>query len=153
MESLLNKLKSILHSNHFIMISIKNALIELYGHVKGYLLSELPAELLRRKIELCKEVLAILDVFEGGMSRARGLMLYEMHAPMILIAKSQHRSGVLSAAEYLKELEKVKRLLVECLEIASWEDKTIYKQVKNVKVSMESLKNFINNLKKNSSSD
>jgi hypothetical protein len=143
MESLLEKYKSILHSNHFIMISIKNALIDLYGHVKGHLLSELPDALLRRKIELCEEVLEILNVFEKGKSRARGLMMYEMCAPIVLYAKSRHQNGDLSKAEYLGQLMKARELLSESLEILSWEDENVCKTAGFAKVSMKVLNEFI----------
>ena len=143
MENLLEKYKSILHSNHYIMISIKNALIDSYGHVSGHLLSELPDALLRRKVELCEEVLGILNVFEGGKSRARGLMLYEMHAPLVLHAKSRYEAGELTKDEYLRQLENAHAVLNECLEIISWEDENFFKTLKMAKCSMKFLNNLI----------
>lgn len=125
------------------MISVKNALIDSYGHVKGHLLSELPDALLRRKIELCEEVLEILNVFERGKSRARGLMMYELHAPMILNAKSLHQKGDLSKAEYLNQLVKSRELLCESLEILSWEDENVCRTLRKAKISLESLNKLI----------
>lgn len=132
------------------MICIKNALIELYGHVKGHLLSELPDILLRRKIELCEEVMEILDVFESGKSRARGLMLYELHAPLVMLAKSRFEKGTLTKLEYLRQLESARNLLNECLEILTWEDENVFKPIKLAKVSLENLDNYVENVKKNS---
>lgn len=132
------------------MICIKNALIELYGYVNGHLLSELPDVLLRRKIELCEEVLEILDVFESGKSRARGLMLYELHAPMVMLAKSRFEIGTLTNKEYLRQLESARNLLNECLEILTWEDENVFKPIKLAKVSLENLDNYVENVKKNS---
>jgi hypothetical protein len=143
LENLLEKHKSILHSNHFIMISIKNALVDSYGHVKGHLLAQLPDALLRRKIELCEEVLEILSVFESGKSRARGLMMYELHAPMVLHANSQHRNGQLTRSKYLQQLEKARDVLVDSLEILSWEDGNLCKTLKLAEVSLEKLENLI----------
>jgi hypothetical protein len=143
MENLLEKYKSVLHSNHFIMISLKNALIDSYGHVKGYLLSELPDALLRRKIELCQEVLEILDIFEKGKSRARGLMIFELHAPVVLLAKSRFHSGDLSQPEYLRQLEKAREMLSESLEILSWEDESFCKALVMARKSMDVLEGLI----------
>lgn len=143
MENLLEKYKSILHSNHFAMTSIKNALIDSYGHVKGHLLSELPDALLRRKIGLCEEVLKILDVFERGKSRARGLMMYELHEPIILLAKFRYQKGDLSKAEYLGQLAKARELLSESIEILSWEDENICMVSTLTKVSMKTLNELI----------
>lgn len=147
LESLLEKYKSVLHSNHFIMISVKNALIDSYGHVKGHLLSELPDALLRRKIELCEEVLGILDVFESGKSRARGLMMYELHAPMVLYANSQHQLGNLTLMEQLKQLEKARDFLNDSLEIFSWEDESVCRSQKLARISMKNLESLINDVK------
>jgi hypothetical protein len=143
MENLLEKYKSVLHSNHFVMISLKNALVDSYGHVKGHLLSELPDALLRRKIELCEELLEILDVFEKGKSRARGLMMFELHAPIVLLAKFRWEAGGLSNLEYLKELERAKVLLSESVEILSWEDESFCKTLGLARSSMEVLEKLI----------
>lgn len=131
------------------MISIKNALIDSYGHVKGHLLSELPDALLRRKIELCEELLEILNVFEGGKSRARGLMMYELHAPMVLYANSQHRNGNLDRMEYLKRLEVARDLLNDTLEILSWEDENVCRPLKLARISMDTLEKLIKDVKEN----
>lgn len=143
LESLLDKYKSVLHPNHFVMISIKNALIDSYGHLKGHLLSELPDALLSRKIELCKEVLGILNVFEGGKSRARGLMLFELYAPIVAYAKSRYQMGNLKRKSYLKQLKGARNLLKESLEILSWEDENVCQSLKMAKFSMFTLKNLI----------
>jgi hypothetical protein len=147
LENLLLKFEKFLHSNHFVMISIKNALVDSYGHLKGFLLSELTDALLRRKIELCEELLGVLDVFESGKSRARGLMMYELHAPMVLYAESQHQWGNLTLSQYLKRLEKARLLLNDSLEILSWEDENVCKIVKVGKVQLENLDKCIESVK------
>lgn len=147
MENLLEKYKSVLHSNHFIMILLKNALVDSYGHVNGYLLSELPNALLRRKIELCEEVLEILDVFERGKSRARGVMMFELYAPEVLLAQRWYKAEESLKFEYLEQLEKARGILRESLEILSWEDESFCKILGLVKTSMKELDEMIQNLK------
>lgn len=142
-ENLLEKYKSVLHSNHFIMISLKNALVDSYGHVNGYLLSELPNALLRRKIELCEEVLEILDVFERGKSRARGLMMFELYASEVLLAQRWYEAEESLKFEYLKQLEKARGLLKESLEILLWEDESFCKTLVLAKTSMINLEELI----------
>lgn len=126
LEKLLIKFDKILHSNHFLMISIKNALIDSYGHLKEYALANLPDVLLYRKVELCEEVLAILNVFESEKSRARAVMMYEMHAPLVLYVKSQYQNGNFTKLEYLKQLKRARVMLNECIEILDWEDPLLY---------------------------
>lgn len=147
LEHLLEKNNDILHPNHFIMVSIKNALIESYGHLKDYLLSQLPDYLLKRKIELCQEVLEILDVFESGKSRARALLLFEMHAPVFSYANSRHQLGTLTDHEYLAQLKRARDLLDESIGILSWEDENVCKPLKLAKVSRSNLQSLIANVK------
>jgi hypothetical protein len=58
-ERLLKKYKTVLHGNHFINISIKYALVELYGRVPGYGLDDLPDSLLERKAGMCRDILEV----------------------------------------------------------------------------------------------
>ncbi|KAL7039688.1 hypothetical protein ACKWTF_000067 [Chironomus riparius] len=125
LEFSLEEYEGILHKKHYIMISMKSALIDSYGHMKSYLLAELPDILLHRKIELCEELLSILDIFEKGMSRARALMMYELHAPIVLYARSQYDIGHLTKLEYLEQLEKARRILNESREILEWGDENV----------------------------
>jgi hypothetical protein len=143
LEFSLEEYEGILHPNHYIMISMKSALIDSYGHMKGYLLAELPDILLSRKIELCEELLSILDIFEKGMSRARALMMYELHAPIVLYAKSQYDIGHLTKLEYLEQLEKARRILNESREILEWEDENVCLIVISARKSHETLKKLI----------
>lgn len=116
-------------------------------YLKGHLLSELPDALLRRKIELCEEVLSILNIFESGKSRARGLMMYELHAPIAFLAHSKHQMGSLTDAEYLEQLERARDLLNNSLEILSWEDEKVCKELKLARFSMWNLESLIKRFK------
>jgi hypothetical protein len=149
LESSLEEYEGLLHPNHYIIISIKNALIDSYGHREGYLLSELPDVLLRRKIDLCEELLAILDVFESGKSRARALMMYELHAPLVLFAKSQYEGEQLTKLEFLELLQKARLMLNDCLQILEWEDENIFAIVKSTRKSIENVDRLIEMLKTN----
>lgn len=143
LEHSLEECEALLHPNHFIMIQLKNALIDSYGHVKGYLLTELPDILLKRKIDLCEELLKILDVFEKGKSRARALMMYELHAPLVLYAKTQFDCGHISKREYLNQLEKARRILTDSKEVIEWEDENVCGIVQSARKSLENLSNLI----------
>ncbi len=143
LEHSLEELEGILHPNHFLMVQLKNSLIDSYGHVKGFLLPELPDILLKRKIELCEEMLNILDVFEKGKSRARALMLYELHAPLVLFAKSQFDIGHITKNDYLEEIEKSRKVLCEAKEILDWEDENICVTKKYARNSMKYLNKAI----------
>lgn len=143
LEQSLEECEQFLHPNHFILTTLKSALIDSYGHVKGYFLSELPDILLKRKIDLCEELLKILDIFESGKSRARALIMYELHAPIVLYAKSQFEVGHLDKTEYLCQLNKAKEILTESAEILSWEDENVCKVKILIPKSMSYLRALI----------
>ena len=46
-----------------------------------------------RKQELCEEVLSVYDVIMPGNNWMRGVMLYELHLPHVLLANRQLQRG------------------------------------------------------------
>uniref|UniRef100_A0A182MZA2 SET domain-containing protein n=1 Tax=Anopheles dirus TaxID=7168 RepID=A0A182MZA2_9DIPT len=123
-ETVYKKYRSVLHPLHFINTSVRHSLIELYGRIPGYEMVELPDVLLERKVELCRSILRVLDVFEPGKSRARAMVLYELHAPLIMLAQSafsrgeDHRDG----KPLKQQLTEAAHILDECGAILEWED-------------------------------
>lgn len=143
LEQSLDECEPLLHPNHFIMIYLKNALIDSYGHSKGFLLPQLPEVLLKRKIDLCEELLKILDIFEQGKSRARALMLFELHAPLVLYAKKQLDVGQFTKSAYLEQLLVARKILNEAKEVIDWEDANVCVIKGYAEKSMEYLNNLI----------
>ncbi|KAI8125933.1 isoform A, Protein msta [Lucilia cuprina] len=121
-EKLLKKYRVVLHPLHFIMISLKQNLIEMYGRVKEYEMVELPDILLERKEELCRQVLRVMNVFEPGLSRMRAMILYELHVPVVLLAKSGFIAEVLTGRKLKEKLSEAIDILKECVEILQHED-------------------------------
>lgn len=125
-ERLYKKFRSVLHPRHFINTSIRHSLIELYGRIPGYEMAELPDVLLERKVDLCRDVLRVLDVVEPGLSRSRAMVLYELHAPLIMLAQSAFGRGEekRDGKTLKQQLEEAAAILEECGSILEWEDPT-----------------------------
>ncbi|XP_017099088.2 SET domain-containing protein SmydA-8 isoform X2 [Drosophila bipectinata] len=123
-ERLLRKYKSLLHPLHFIATGLRQLLIEMYGRVQGYEMVQLPEHQLERKVELCRQVLGVLNVFEPGLSRTRAMNLYEMHVPLVLLAKNGFIASRLGGGELRTRLVDAIDLLKECVEILECEDKS-----------------------------
>ena len=92
-ETFLKKFKPILHPNHVILIKVKYALAKMYGRMAGYEANNLTNDQLERKLGLCREVLGVLDVIMPGQSRMRGVIMYEFHLPLVLLANRQLQQG------------------------------------------------------------
>lgn len=121
-EELLRKYRSVLHPLHFIQTDIRQALIEMYGRVEGYTLPELPDVILEHKIDLCQQLMRVLDTVHPGKTRARALLMYELHAPLVQTARSAFQVGLLSGEPLRQKLQKAIDLLKECSAILEWED-------------------------------
>lgn len=107
-EELLLKLNKSLHENHFLQIFVKNVLIDLYSKME----KKLNVKQLRRKVELSREILKVLDVLESGKTRARGMTLFALAKTFENLAKTK------------EELSDLATILKECSEILCLEDES-----------------------------
>lgn len=123
-EKLLKEYKWVLHPHHFIQNVLKQGLIEMLGRVEGFELENMPDVMLEHKADLCCELLQVLDTIEPGKTRSRAMMLYELHAPLVVLARSQYSSGNLTGEPLKHKLKVAIELLDECVEILEWEDFT-----------------------------
>lgn len=121
-EKLLKKYRGVLHPLHFIQTNLRQNLIEMYGRVEGYEMPALPDVVLEHKEDLCRSVLKVLNIFEPGISRSRAFILYELHVPIVLLAKTAYTAGVLAGQALKKKLQEAVDILSECAEILQYED-------------------------------
>ncbi|KAL1115745.1 hypothetical protein AAG570_006035, partial [Ranatra chinensis] len=120
-ERAMKKYGSVLHANHALNIGLAHTLIQLYGRVEGYAIQELPEVLLERKVQLCRRLLNVLDVVEPGLTRIRGLTLYEYHLALLILARSKFERNTLGADQFKDAILEVRDALKEsvktlCLE-------------------------------------
>uniref|UniRef100_A0A1B0FH41 SET domain-containing protein n=1 Tax=Glossina morsitans morsitans TaxID=37546 RepID=A0A1B0FH41_GLOMM len=147
-ERLLKKYRSVLHPLHFIQTSLRQNLIEMYGRVEGYEMVELPDVLLERKEELCRQVLRVMNAFEPGLSRFKAMILYELHVPIVLLAKSAFLAGILTGLKLKEKLSEAIDILKECVDVLQYEDHQSHEGVLGLvaKQAMDQLIQSIENL-------
>ncbi|KAL4707867.1 hypothetical protein ACJJTC_010302, partial [Scirpophaga incertulas] len=147
-EAFLKKYKCVFHPRHALPLSVKHSLAQLYGRAAGYELDELPDLLLERKAELCRAVLAALDAIMPGQTRMRGMMLYELHAPLMFLARSEFGAGLITQEQLKDRLQDPIKCLAEAALILKREDpqcpEGIIGQI--AQQSMEQLKESIESL-------
>lgn len=121
-EEVLKKYLKILHPNHFLILSLKENLIDMYGWQLGNNNENefVIAQSLERKIELCRDVLKLLDVIQPGLNRGRGMIIYEIYTSMGATLK-KHWKTMPNRKEYVNEM---KHFFDECVMILEWEDET-----------------------------
>ncbi|XP_044252452.1 SET domain-containing protein SmydA-8-like [Tribolium madens] len=120
METFLKKYRNVLHPTHYINLSVKLSLSQLYGRSNGFLIDELSDEVLIRKQEICEEIIKIFNVIEPGFTRLRGVTLYEMHAPLMVLLTRQFERHC-TKSELRSKLKKVLKCLNEASVILSYE--------------------------------
>ncbi|XP_039275634.1 SET domain-containing protein SmydA-8-like isoform X4 [Nilaparvata lugens] len=123
-EKLLRKYRSVLHPRHAFNTTIRHCLVQLYGRVAGYTFDDLPDILLEHKVDLCERIMEVADVIEPGYSRLRGLILYELHVPMMLFARARFEYGEINKETFCAKMEQVIKILEEATAILILEDAT-----------------------------
>lgn len=120
-EEFLEKYRNVLHKNHYLCLSAKHSLFQLYGRTEGYLIHELSSDDLKKKEDYCRDFLEIASILEPGLSRLRGVTMYEMHAPIMVQATRDFEGKKISCEVLKKLLKEVIKLLKDSEEILSIE--------------------------------
>lgn len=151
-EQLFRKYRSVLHPKHAFMTCLRHSLSQMYGRIEGYMLEDLPDVLLERKAELCRDLLQVLNVVEPGYSRIRAMTLYELHAPLILLAKNEKRHGLIDKPGLKMKLNEVVKLLEEAAIILGFESPSSPEGIIGIvaKQSLEQLRENLDVLVENS---
>lgn len=121
-ENILTKYSKILHPNHYLMVNMKENLIDMYGwQLSNQIENDNEIiECLNRKIVLGRQVLDVLNVIHPGLNRARGMTLYEIFTSIGAVIK-RNTASIFNRDQLIDESRK---LLNECLTIFDWEDET-----------------------------
>ena len=75
----------------------------MYGRCKGREMQDLTESDLVRKQRLGLEAMEVLDVVEPGISGVRGLVLYELHLPFVMLTQMRFQFGQLGVERAAKD--------------------------------------------------
>ncbi|XP_055598201.1 SET domain-containing protein SmydA-8-like [Uranotaenia lowii] len=120
-EQFISKYRSTLHENHYLILSAEHSLCSLYGKIDGYLMSDLTIEQIKRKETICRHLLALVEDIEPGLSRLRGVIMYELHAPIMIEAKYRFETKQLNMSQVKRSLDEALKLLKLSARILSFE--------------------------------
>lgn len=82
LEQLIAKYSILLNPNHYLVVDMKQKLTAILRNICDYEMTPQP-KILQRKIMLCEEILPILKVLQPGISRLKGIALYEYFNSMV----------------------------------------------------------------------
>lgn len=110
-ERFLEIYENVLHPTNCHALDVKYALVQMYEDMEGCILvtknilrisisfffvAEISDDDLERKIELCQELLDVADILEPGLSKFRGLLLYDLQEAMVVQAKRRYENEEMS---------------------------------------------------------
>lgn len=120
-EEFLLKYRDTLHDKNTHVLQVKYALVQLYGNVNGFRFHELTDAAVKRKIDLCMELLEIADLFDPGWSRFRGMLLLDLQEITAVQTKREFNSELLTKEAAQAKLMQSMAILQEAVQILSLE--------------------------------
>ncbi|CAD7014467.1 protein msta [Ceratitis capitata] len=117
LEGFLKKYERVLGPNHYLILSAKYSLCQIYGRIEGYLLHTMSIENVEKKEQYCRDFLRIINVLEPGLTRLRGLILYELHGAIMMRSQRLMMTGGISESNFKRNIKEVIRCLQESKDI------------------------------------
>ena len=122
MERVVGKYSKILGPTHSFVVELKQNLAgELRMMTMHMEVDEIPKNILKRKAELCEELLKLLSKVDPGISRLKGIALYEYHASLVHLAQRDFHHNEISAKILLDNLLKGQQLLKDAINMLLFE--------------------------------
>jgi len=123
-QAFIKKHSQNLHPNHYYLQDIKLALCQMIGQSatgQGHEIYNLSEKELLYKQRISLELLEVANRISPGISRLRGVILYELQATLAAYARRKFSSGEISTEHMRNIMKEVKKYLLECIQIFSFE--------------------------------
>lgn len=126
-EEYLKRYANVLHQNHYLILSAKHSLCQLIGRSDGFIINELDLTQLQRKEEYCRDLLNVVNVLEPGASRLRGIICYELHAPMMVKITREFENRTINSNQLRSRLKEVR--LIGLNNFSNYSQKFLFQQI------------------------
>ncbi|XP_059048734.1 SET domain-containing protein SmydA-8 [Achroia grisella] len=141
LESLLCRLSTFLHPNHYHLYSIKHSLIQLYGRQPSYT----SVEILEKKIKMCKDLIIITRALDPGNARLslyNAVLQHELHSALLSKVKVKIDSSKRNVDHIVSITTEAKVAIenaLECLkdDIDETAGKKLFEVIKKSKMSFD----------------
>ncbi|XP_015595616.1 protein msta isoform X4 [Cephus cinctus] len=141
LEGFLERYKNTLHETNSHVIEVKYALTQLYSGEYGTA-DKIITERLERRIEFCRELLAVAEKLDAGATKWRGQLLLNLQEALVAWAKKEFKQKNITktllqenlnmATEYLKEAASI-------LQVDRDLCTALPKHMKNLKMAVKNL--------------
>ncbi|KAL1494115.1 hypothetical protein ABEB36_009764 [Hypothenemus hampei] len=117
LEALYKTLLLTFHPNHYLMLELKQIMINFYSK------SPPTKQNLNRKIDLCGSLMSVFSKIEPGISRIRALTMYELQSAIVDISNKQFKDKDINEEELIKELQTAEKILKDSVKFLLYEPK------------------------------
>lgn len=118
-ETLMEKLATFLHPNHYHIFALKHTLIQLYGNHRDYAIETMAVGSLKRKLRFCDDLLDIvqrLDPYNIRLSIYTSVILYEKFNAIVETHRRQLNEITHNNVDAVKCLERAQFMLINELD-------------------------------------
>jgi hypothetical protein len=118
-ESLMEKLSTFLHSNHYHMFTLKHTLIQLYGNHRDYAIETMDESFLKRKLRFCDDLMEIVTLLDPHIIRLSiytAVILYEKFNAIVEMHRRQLNKIPYTIMDGVKCLERAEVILLNELD-------------------------------------
>ncbi|XP_061397830.1 uncharacterized protein LOC133333529 [Musca vetustissima] len=120
LEYLLAKLTTILHKNHYIIVDLKQEIANILRSVIAN--SHRPnRHLYERKIRLCQDLVLLLQIIQPGITRLKGIALYEMATASVKLQRLKVEEKEIEVAVSHQRLKECAAMYKEAKRLLSHE--------------------------------
>ncbi|XP_013099943.2 SET domain-containing protein SmydA-8 [Stomoxys calcitrans] len=120
-EQLLHKYAGDFHPNHFLMIDLKQNIATILRAVLINSMRDPNKDVLRRRVDLCEEILPVVKAVIPGYSKLYAIALYEYLLSFLELAELDFRSKEIPKDLYIEKLQVAKEICLESKELLSFE--------------------------------
>lgn len=109
-----------LHPNHYHLATAKHSLMQMLGRNEGYLIQDLPMNLLRRKEQLCRDQIKLAERLDPCFARLQvytAAAYFELHLPLLQYGKRKWETGEFPTEEFRDTLFEPRDLLRKAAEL------------------------------------
>lgn len=125
LEKVIGKHSKTLNPHHSLVLEAKQSLAgELRSLCMSYDTQNVPRQALKRRLELCEEMLTILRVLDPGISRLTGIALYEYQAALVELSRRNHDTGEITTLDMQASLKTAESALKEAISMLLFEHPT-----------------------------
>ncbi|XP_059048727.1 SET domain-containing protein SmydA-8-like [Achroia grisella] len=116
LEEYIRNVSLLLAPNHYLLLEAKQRLA---GVLRDLISRETrpTKKVMRRKLQLCNELLPVIEKLIPGISRTKAITMYELHAAMVQLARKMFDGREITGLAYMDELLHAETYLKRALEM------------------------------------